>query len=93
LKDKISILVSPEIYLLQQANHAHNRQIEQMETDEFSNQKKLRSEIINLEDMHAQVCAILCISHGSPFLFPIAFPKVCSLIVYKYYRHGKNMKC
>ncbi|XP_077996281.1 E3 ubiquitin-protein ligase BRE1A-like [Glandiceps talaboti] len=41
--------------LLQSSKNSHLRQIEQMETDELSCQKKLRTEVIQLEDTLAQV--------------------------------------
>ncbi|XP_070571727.1 E3 ubiquitin-protein ligase BRE1A-like [Ptychodera flava] len=41
--------------LLQSLKNAHLRQIEQMESDELSCQKKLRTEVIQLEDTLAQV--------------------------------------
>ena len=37
------------------AKNAHMRQIEQMESEELLAQKKLRTEVIQLEDMLAQV--------------------------------------
>ncbi len=39
----------------QVAKNAHMRQIEQMESEELLAQKKLRTEVIQLEDMLAQV--------------------------------------
>ena len=39
----------------QMAKNAHMRQIEQMESEELLAQKKLRTEVIQLEDMLAQV--------------------------------------
>jgi len=41
------------------AKNAHMRQIEQMESEELLAQKKLRTEVIQLEDMLAQVRNIL----------------------------------
>lgn len=40
---------------LQNSKNAHLRQIEQMESEELTIQKKLRAEVIQLEDMQAQV--------------------------------------
>merc|ERR1711997_462535 len=40
---------------LQMVKNAHMRQIEQMESEELMTQKKLRTEVIQLEDMLAQV--------------------------------------
>ncbi|KAG0703014.1 E3 ubiquitin-protein ligase Bre1 [Chionoecetes opilio] len=40
---------------LQTSKNAHLRQIEQMESEELTIQKKLRAEVIQLEDMQAQV--------------------------------------
>ncbi|KAK7072088.1 E3 ubiquitin-protein ligase BRE1A [Halocaridina rubra] len=40
---------------LQNSKNAHLRQIEQMESEELTSQKKLRTEVIQLEDMQAQV--------------------------------------
>lgn len=40
---------------VQVAKNAHMRQIEQMESEELLAQKKLRTEVIQLEDMLAQV--------------------------------------
>merc|ERR550532_544270 len=40
---------------LQVVKNAHMRQIEQMESEELMTQKKLRTEVIQLEDMLAQV--------------------------------------
>jgi hypothetical protein len=41
--------------VLQHSKNAHMRQIEQMESEELLAQKKLRTEVIQLEDMLAQV--------------------------------------
>ena len=41
--------------MLQHRKNAHMRQIEQMESEELLAQKKLRTEVIQLEDMLAQV--------------------------------------
>ncbi|XP_023342081.1 E3 ubiquitin-protein ligase Bre1 [Eurytemora carolleeae] len=41
--------------ILQQSKNSHMRQIEQMESEELLAQKKLRTEVIQLEDMLAQV--------------------------------------
>ena len=41
--------------LFQMVKNAHLRQIEQMESEELMTQKKLRTEVIQLEDMLAQV--------------------------------------
>lgn len=41
--------------VLQQSKNSHMRQIEQMESEELLAQKKLRTEVIQLEDMLAQV--------------------------------------
>ncbi len=41
--------------MLQHSKNAHMRQIEQMESEELLAQKKLRTEVIQLEDMLAQV--------------------------------------
>ena len=43
------------IMYLQLVKNAHMRQIEQMESEELMTQKKLRTEVIQLEDMLAQV--------------------------------------
>ncbi|XP_068200928.1 E3 ubiquitin-protein ligase Bre1 [Palaemon carinicauda] len=40
---------------LQNSKNTHLRQIEQMESEELTSQKKLRTEVIQLEDMQAQV--------------------------------------
>jgi E3 ubiquitin-protein ligase BRE1 len=40
------------------AKNAHMRQIEQMESEELLAQKKLRTEVIQLEDMLAQVGSV-----------------------------------
>ena len=40
---------------LQTSKNSHMRQIEQMESEELLAQKKLRTEVIQLEDMLAQV--------------------------------------
>ena len=40
---------------LQMSKNAHMRQIEQMESEELLAQKKLRTEVIHLKDMLAQV--------------------------------------
>ena len=47
------IVFDPLIF--QMAKNAHMRQIEQMESEELLAQKKLRTEVIQLEDMLAQV--------------------------------------
>ena len=43
------------LYAFQMVKNAHMRQIEQMESEELMTQKKLRTEVIQLEDMLAQV--------------------------------------
>ena len=43
------------IRTFQMVKNAHMRQIEQMESEELMTQKKLRTEVIQLEDMLAQV--------------------------------------
>ena len=40
------------------SKNAHMRQIEQMESEELLAQKKLRTEVIQLEDMLAQVSSM-----------------------------------
>ncbi|ESO00725.1 hypothetical protein HELRODRAFT_192589 [Helobdella robusta] len=42
--------------LFSASKNAHLRQIEQMELEELAMQKKLRKEMIEMEDLHAQVC-------------------------------------
>ena len=44
---------------MQSGKNTHMRQIEQMEAEELLAQKKLRTEVIQLEDMLAQVCGIV----------------------------------
>jgi hypothetical protein len=45
-------------WTFQMAKNAHMRQIEQMESEELLAQKKLRTEVIQLEDMLAQVGSV-----------------------------------
>ncbi len=59
------------------AKNAHMRQIEQMESEELLAQKKLRTEVIQLEDMLAQVVLVfmkfsdLCSNYKFELLTPI----------------------
>ena len=68
---------------LQSARNTHMRQIEQMEAEELLAQKKLRTEVIQLEDMLAQVSGdphtvtLNCPYYSSDISALKVIPRVC----------------